>query len=302
MEPDAVAIGAANVDIIGKVDEFPGEDEEKPVDDFNILPGGAAANVAVEISRLGFNSGFIGRIGGGQLGRIIKNDFKSEGVDFSQAKVEGKTGLCAAFQAPAEERRLLTFNDPSPLDLEIPEDYLRQPDYVYISSVASNNALQEFKGIIGEISGLESTRLVFDPGNLFIEKGLAQLEEFIGESYAFLASQSELENLFGKDYRRAGKEALELGAKVVVVTRGEDGSALITSNLCQDFSPCKLDRTEIEDTVGAGDAFSAGLIASLLGGDNLEKAVKFGNYVAAESLKGVGARSVPRRTELESGL
>ena len=44
-------------------------------------PGGAPANVAVGVARLGGNSGFIGRVGGDPFGRYMRHTLQQEQVD-----------------------------------------------------------------------------------------------------------------------------------------------------------------------------------------------------------------------------
>jgi fructokinase len=46
-------------------------------------PGGAPANVAVGVARLGGNSGFIGRVGGDPFGRYMRHTLQQEQVDVS---------------------------------------------------------------------------------------------------------------------------------------------------------------------------------------------------------------------------
>ena len=56
---------------------------------------------------------------------------------------------------------------------------------------------------------------------------------------------------------------------------------------------------KVVDTTGAGDAFSSGLISSLIDGKNIYDACKFANIVGRISITKVGARCVPTLTELK---
>jgi fructokinase len=59
----------------------------------------------------------------------------------------------------------------------------------------------------------------------------------------------------------------------------------------------------VVDTTGAGDAFTAGAIAALAGGESLAEALAFGNAVAAVTTTRTGAMTaLPTRADLTSVL
>lgn len=53
-------------------------------------PGGAPANVAVGIARLGGDSGFIGRVGDDPFGRFMRHTLQQEQVDVSHMHLDGQ--------------------------------------------------------------------------------------------------------------------------------------------------------------------------------------------------------------------
>ncbi|HCJ7380973.1 TPA: aminoimidazole riboside kinase, partial [Klebsiella oxytoca] len=53
-------------------------------------PGGAPANVAVGVARLGGNSGFIGRVGNDPFGRFMRHTLQQEQVDVSHMHLDGQ--------------------------------------------------------------------------------------------------------------------------------------------------------------------------------------------------------------------
>ena len=76
------------------------------------------------------------------------------------------------------------------------------------------------------------------------------------------------------------------GCRYVVVTKGEKGAAIFGRDL--NYSVCGID-TDVVDTVGAGDAFSAGVMFALLNGGSAEDALKKGNLCGAECVSHAGA-------------
>ena len=82
------------------------------------------------------------------------------------------------------------------------------------------------------------------------------------------------------------KKFIDLGAKLVIMTLGEDG--LIASDGKETF---KLDSiaNEVVDTTGAGDAFWSGFYAAIIKGYDVKEAIKLGNASSAYKLKYTGA-------------
>ena len=64
------------------IDMFPGEIGQRigEVETFLPKPGGAPANAAVAVSRLGYKSAFIGKVGRDHFGDFLKNVLDEEGV------------------------------------------------------------------------------------------------------------------------------------------------------------------------------------------------------------------------------
>ena len=83
-------IGSINVDIVYGVDRLPTEHEKLRAVKCNVTGGGAAANTAYWLARLGFAVQMFGLIGNDFLGQFALRELKAAGVDVSQClRVEG---------------------------------------------------------------------------------------------------------------------------------------------------------------------------------------------------------------------
>ena len=78
---DLVAIGAANMDIIAKIDKFPEIDDQVAVKGLTYAPGGSAANTVVAAAKLGLKVGFMGKVGRDHNGIELIKAFQDVGVD-----------------------------------------------------------------------------------------------------------------------------------------------------------------------------------------------------------------------------
>ncbi len=292
---DVITVGAANVDIVATAEEVPPPDGERPLRDMAVVAGGSAANVAVGASRLGLEAGFVGRIGDDELAPLVERHLAAEGVDCTHAVRGGDTGVAVALRSPEEGRRLLTYNDAASLDVAVPESYLARADHAFMAGVTADGAVDEFAELAALIAGA-GTRLVFDPGAVFTRHGVERLGGILEHCDTVIASEQEVADLTGADYRAGGRTLLAEGPEQVIVTRGGDGAALVTREQVQEFPAAPVE--EVADTVGAGDAFAAGFIAARQDDAAMDDAVAFANRVAAASLGGTGAQSVPPRDAL----
>jgi len=93
---------------------------------------------------------------------------------------------------------------------------------------------------------------------------------------------------------------LEMGVRVVVITRGGRGSLLATRDR---FTRCAPFPVEAVDATAAGDAFIAGFAVALSESRPLTEAVRWGNAAGALAVTKLGAQSsLPKRSDVEALL
>lgn len=103
-----------------------------------------------------------------------------------------------------------------------------------------------------------------------------------------------------KDERSSAQrlaDAYEL--KLVCITRGDKGSLLLHG---RDVSEHRGFKVKVADTVGSGDAFTAGLVHEYLHGASLDLMNEVANLVGAWVASEVGAMPTPKRGALEHSL
>jgi fructokinase len=87
------------------------------------------------------------------------------------------------------------------------------------------------------------------------------------------------------------------GADLVALTRGAKGCLVRTAT---EEVEVPGERVAVVDTVGAGDAFTAGLVCSVLDGQSVGQAARFANRLAAQVAASAGATPRIDRAEVES--
>jgi 2-dehydro-3-deoxygluconokinase len=86
-----------------------------------------------------------------------------------------------------------------------------------------------------------------------------------------------------RDTARSLAQRLNVGAVAITVRDSADGCGAVVAAENSIFSAPRVD-VEVVDRVGAGDAFTAGLIASRLEGRDWEQAARFATALAALKL------------------
>jgi len=134
----------------------------------------------------------------------------------------------------------------------------------------------------------------------------ARVKTLMAESTIVKASDADVAWLFpGADLEAAADEILASGAHLVIVTLGAQGAYGVSRGIKKRVSAPSV---EVVDTIGAGDAFGAALLAWLndrgalktdlsLSAQDLESALEFACLVASVTCTRAGAEP-PRRDEL----
>ncbi len=103
-----------------------------------------------------------------------------------------------------------------------------------------------------------------------------------------------------KDQQSSARHLIrDFGLKVVCITLGDRGSLLVR---LKDASEHPGFRVRVADTVGSGDAFTAGLVHEYLRGASLDQMNEAANRVGAWVASEVGAMPTPKRGALENSL
>ena len=300
---DIICIGAALVDIVAQVKRHPVEDDEVFVSDLKLFSGGAAANTAYACAKIGLRTAFLGMIGYDDTFRTkILNDFKEVGVNTTLVKYSKKHNTGSAYVALNEkgDRRIYAHSGAANYlsKDDIVEKELSRSKVLFLSSLKNIESFIE----AAKIGRRLSTPVILNPGMLIIEQGLTNIEDLIAKIDILILSQREHQVLFNiKDEsvnpstaKASAEELFKIGIKVIIVTMGNKGALLITSNNSMLIPPFKINKAI--DTTGAGDAFSAGFILGFVQSlsfnfEDLTHDVNIGNFVASRCIQKLGARN-----------
>lgn len=297
MKLDVVGFGALNLDTLYRVDKIAGSGEERFITGSTQTPGGSAANTIVGLARLLNRVGYVGKVGGDPEGGLLLKSLKVENVDTKGVIVsEGdRSGAVIGFVDKKGERTL--YVDPGANDTlsfeDIDESYITNAKFLHLASFVGEKPFEAQKRLLQSLSGV---KVSFDPGGLYIRKGLEALRPMLRHSFIIFPTESELHLLTGKGYKDGAKTLIEEGVSIVAVKLGEKGCYVTDGR--DDFS-VEAFKVRVVDTTGAGDAFCAGFLHGLLRGKNLYTCGRIANFVAGRKIEKAGAREgLPRLPDL----
>jgi len=235
--------------------------------------GGAPANASVAVARLGLASAFCGVVGDDQFGSRLRTELAAEGVDTSRLRQSGQaaTTLAFAWKDSGGDGHFWLLRGADTLlgDADVDAAGVASLGALVVGSVAL--ATQPSRSAIERAVGLAhqaGVPVVFDVNlrpSLWADLASARpaCEEVARLSRLVKLSLDDANGLFGPDIApdAAIKIVLALGPSAVVLTDGERG-CWFNSGSSVAFVPSI--RVEAIEPTGAGDAFTAAIVARSL--------------------------------------
>jgi len=266
-----VCAGHVNWDVTLQVDELPGPDGEACIADQRQSGGGSASNVAVALAGLDASPLLLGSVGRDEHGWLARRELSTAGVETALVETDGPTAVKYLVVDEAGEVMVLgndganeayTANDLS-------EDRLRRADHLHLTSQPPETA-----ATLARRASERSTTVSFDPGRRLANRDYA---ETVRATDLLFCNETEA-NVVRED-------GLAENVQMLVVKQGSGGATAIEADTTVSHPGFAVDPV---DTTGAGDAFAAGVLATL--DEGLERALAVGNACGALAARTPGAR------------
>lgn len=320
---DVITIGRSSVDLYGA--QVGGRLEDMA--SFQKYIGGSPTNMAAGTARLGLRSALITRVGDEHMGRFIREQLASEGVDVRGVKTDPErlTALVLLGIRDQEHFPLIFYRencaDMALGEEDIDEAFIREARAVVATGTHLSHPRTEaavLKALrIAREAGMQTALDIDYRPNLW---GLAGHGD--GES-RFIASQQVTEKLQStlrlfdlivgteEEFHIAGgttdtiaalREVRKVSSATLICKRGPMGAAAFTGDI-----PDTLDEgqsgpgfpIEVFNVLGAGDGFMSGLLKGWLDGEDWPTALTYANACGAFAVSRHGcAPAYPSRTEL----
>lgn len=263
--------------------------EKIPVKNLEFSIGGNAANNAVGCSRLGIKTAIVLSLGDDNVGNLIVERLKGEGVAMDFVVRQPKTvSSYSTIINYSGERTIFTFH--APRTYEFPTELPATP-WIYLTSMGETFK-PFYDQFISWMKGYPETKLAFNPGSRQLRAGLAAIKEVIEATYVIYVNRKEAEGLTGmQESFKKEKELLKalcaLGPKVSIITDGANGSFVYDGAR---FIKAEVLPVDAYERTGAGDAFGSGCISALIKGKTFEEAVLWGTANSASVIGYTGSQ------------
>ena len=281
--------------------------------------GGSPYNVAVGLARLDAPVGYLGRLSTDPFGRLLRDRLVADGVALDYAsEVDAPSPLAIvhldasgvatySFHLEGSATTGLSNADvPDPLPDEIQAVHTGSLALLLEPGASAVATLLHRAHSAGRLTTLDpNVRPSFVPDRA---RYLQQLDGWLADTDVVKASLEDVSWLHpGHDPVEVLRDWTRRGPALGVLTRGDAGAVAVTSTLTVPVAGAAVD---VVDTVGAGDAFTSGLIAWLhtagaldatavaaLDEPALTDALRFATAVAGRTCARPGA-DPPRRSDL----
>ncbi|KAL5567771.1 hypothetical protein UlMin_024346 [Ulmus minor] len=276
---------------------------------FKKAPGGAPANVAVGISKLGGSSAFIGKVGADEFGYMLARILEENKVDNSGVRFDSvaRTALAFVTLRADGEREFLFFRNPSAdmllREAELDVGLIQKARIFHYGSISLIEepcrsthlaAMRIAKKAGCFLSYDPNLRLPLWPSPEFAQKEIMSIWD---QADLIKISEDEIRFLTGGDDPYDDdvvlKKLFHPNLTLLVVTEGSDGCRYYTKEFKGRVAGVKVKPV---DTTGAGDAFVGGFLDSLASDLNIYKderrlreALMFANVCGAITVTERGA-------------
>ncbi len=296
--PTVVGVGLSTLDIVQRLEHLPTWDNPGRIDDILFDGGGPAATALATVSRFGERTGFVGTVGNDWVGEVKLRSLREHGVDVTRVRSrdQPETQVIFCYVDSRSGERIFSGSKDfgrDPLRVaELDEAYIAGAELLHMDGFHHEAALQAARWMkaAGKTVVLDGSAV---SGNT-LPPQFAALVEFTD---VLVCGDGFVQALTGHDDDiAAATSALERGPEIVVITKGAEGSHLVTASERLVAPAFPID---VVDTTGAGDVFHGAFIYGLLQDWSLDQVLEFSSATAALACTRLGGRAgIPTLAEV----
>lgn len=279
---------------------------------FQFGHGGDTSNCAIAAARQGAKTAYLGALGDDMAGRSIRELWRREGVDDSHVTTHqsAPTGLYFVDHGPSGHV-FSYLRAGSAASLMGPRDV--SPELIASARIVQASGISQAISASACDAVFEAFALAREAGvttaydtNLRLKlwpltRAKAIVNAACGMADIVLPGYDDATQLTGlSDADAIADFYLRMGAKIVALTLGHEGSLVATPERRERLVPIKVDAI---DATGAGDCYDGAFLAEYIRTGDAFAAGAYANVAAALSTQGFGAVApLPRRADVEARM
>lgn len=278
--------GENAVDMVCTVPTFPQFDSKLRMDSMVRLGGGTIATACALCGRYGLRTRYVGRVGDDEAGKFSKEDLEKEPLDLVLEVVpQARSHFSLIISDRSTGSRTILWDRDERIDYgkgELQLGKLLETQVLMLDASDPGASL-----LVAEEARSRGIITVLDVDRVTNEsEALLSLVEIAVPSRGFVRDFTGV-----SDWREGLEQVSHLCSRVVVVTLGDEGAAVIWNDRISHFPPFPV---EVLDSTAAGDVFHGAFVFGCVQGWSLGRCMKFANAAGALACRRMGARpSIP---------
>jgi len=260
-----------------------------------IEAGGSVANTMAGIAHLRGSASFIGKINSDEFGAIYKKSLEKINVNFFYVEKNENlsTGVSIIFVTPDSERTMCTYLGISSQlsKSDINENNIKNFEVILLEGYLWDKGISEemFMHVI-YIAKKNNIKIAMSLSDIYCVKRHKQnfLKLLVNDLNILIGNENEINELVDKNDLLESIKQLKESNKLIIITRGANGSLVIDNNEIIYCESIKVKK--ILDLTGAGDLFAAGFFIEYLNNSHIKKCLQSGSKLGAKIIQRVGAR------------
>ena len=277
-----LVIGGSNIDYVAK-SSSPLINRDSNIGEVKISNGGVGRNIALNLSLLNNNVSFITGLGKDLLSTSLKKELSSNKIKVLVPKSEYGVGSYVAINDNSGEMSVAICDSSFCDNLTLDKLLIFKKEIESFENIVLDANLNE-KLIEDIISSFPKSRYYVDGVSA---NKVSRFKKVLNKLHLFKSNLIEAQTITNTklEGKELVKKLLSLGPKIVIITNSSKSTFYGYDNNIVETPATKIDKKEIVNVNGAGDAFFSGFVSSYIKTNNIESSIEFAKKMSYYTLK-----------------